>query len=88
MQITLRRWRIEDAPDVARYANNEKIARNLRDVFPYPYSLCDAETYIADCIAAGDAGRLCRAIEAGGRAVGSIGVFVGSDVYSKSAELG
>lgn len=42
MQITLRRWRIEDAPDVARYANNEKIARNLRDVFPYPYSLCDA----------------------------------------------
>lgn len=57
MQITLRRWRIEDAPDVARYANNEKIARNLRDVFPYPYSLCDAETYIADCIAAGDAGR-------------------------------
>lgn len=88
MGIILRKWRMEDAPDVARYADNENVARNLRDVFPHPYSLRDAETYLADCIAAGDEGRLCRALEADGRAVGSIGVFVGADVYSKSAELG
>ena len=88
MEIILRKWRMEDAPDVARYADNENVARNLRDVFPHPYSLRDAETYLADCIAAGDEGRLCRALEADGRAVGSIGVFVGADVYSKSAELG
>ena len=36
MDFILRKWRREDAADVARYADNEKIARNLRDVFPHP----------------------------------------------------
>ena len=36
--LSLRPWRLSDAADVARYANNEKIAANLRDVFPWPYS--------------------------------------------------
>ena len=31
---------------------------------------------------------MCRAIEVDGEAAGSIGLFLGSDVYRRSAELG
>ena len=38
--FTLRPWREADAASIARYADNAKIAANLRDVFPCPYSYC------------------------------------------------
>ena len=88
MEFELRKWKIEDADDIAHFANNEKIAANLRNVFPYPYSLADAKAYIEGCIKAGDDNSLCRAIVVDGRAAGSIGVFLGQDVYCRNAELG
>ncbi len=87
MDFTLRKWSLGDIESVAHYANNEKIARNLRDVFPHPYTAEDAKGYIESCIANENA-TLCRAIVVGGEAVGSIGVFPCSDVYRKTAELG
>ena len=88
MDFTLREWRREDAADVAAYANNEKIARNLRDVFPHPYTLADALAFVDSCVAGDPEMSMCRAIEADGHAVGSIALFRGSDVYQKTAELG
>lgn len=88
MDFLLREWRPEDAISVARCADNEKIARNLRDVFPCPYTLQDASDYINSCIAADENRQLCRAIAVNGEAAGSIGLFLGGDVYRKSAELG
>lgn len=87
MEFTLRKWSLDDVESVARYANNEKIARNLRDVFPHPYTEQDAKGYIESCIA-NERTTICRAIDVGGEAVGSIGVFPCTDVYKKSAELG
>ncbi|MCI9170242.1 MAG: GNAT family N-acetyltransferase [Lawsonibacter sp.] len=88
MDFILRKWRREDAADVARYADNEKIARNLRDVFPHPYALADAQGFLDICIAGDPEMSLFRAIEVDGRAVGSISLCRGSDVYQKTAELG
>lgn len=88
MDFELRKWRHEDAKDIAKEANNAKIAANLRNVFPYPYTMEDAQWYVDDCIAKGEDGRITRAIVVNGKAVGSIGVFVMEDVYEKSAELG
>lgn len=88
MDFKLRPWRASDAADVAHFANNERIACNLRDVFPYPYTLDDAKSYVNSCEEAGEERQLCRAIEVEGRVVGSIGVFPGNDVYRRSAELG
>lgn len=88
MEFTLRKWKKSDAESVAKYANNEKVARNLRNAFPYPYTLEDAEAYVYDCVDRGDDRRLVRAIDVGGVAVGSIGVFLGNDIAEKSAELG
>ncbi len=86
-KVLLRPWRNEDAPALCRQANDYEIARNLRDVFPYPYTLADAEAYITACLEGGPR-QLCRAIETDGVLAGSIGLFCGADVYRKSAELG
>ena len=86
--VTLRPWREADAEDVARFANDARVAANLRDVFPHPYALADAESFIGMCTRSTDEGELYRAIVVDGRAAGGISVCVGSDVYRRSAELG
>ena len=86
--LSLRPWRLSDAADVARYADNEKIAANLRDVFPWPYSRRDAVSFVEHCVRQEGRGQLARAIEVDGAAVGSISLTLGSDVYRRSAELG
>ena len=88
MLIDLRDWRLEDADSLARYASNPNIAANLRDAFPHPYTHQDAVAYISSCLEGDPALQLTRAITADGEAMGSIGAFLGSDVYRKSAEIG
>lgn len=82
----VRSWRPEDAPSLASHANDREIWRNLRDAFPHPYTLADANRYIASAIAARPETRL--AIEADGEAVGSIGWVLHDDVERTSAEIG
>ena len=84
----LREWREEDAKAIAEAANNSNIAANLRNTFPYPYTLEDAKWYVNDCISKKGGKQITRAIVVDGKAVGSIGIFVQSDVYEKSGELG
>ena len=87
-EVTLRPWREGDENSIARYADNAKIAANLRDVFPSPYTREDAAAYVESCIQNEGRGQLCRAIVVDGAAVGSISLTLGSDVYRRSAELG
>ncbi|MDC0700706.1 GNAT family N-acetyltransferase [Clostridium sp. D33t1_170424_F3] len=88
MEFELRAWKPGDADSVARYANNPRIAANLRDAFPYPYTHEDAEAYVESCVNEDSARQLTRAIVINGEAAGSVGVFLGTDVYRRSAELG
>ena len=88
MTVTLSPWREEMIPAVYAHAQDPRIAANLRDVFPSPYHYEDAEAFVQDCVAREGQGQLCRAILVEGETVGSIGVFVQSDVYRRSAELG
>ena len=46
-QCVLRPWVAGDEPSLVRHANNYKIWRNLRDSFPHPYTLADAEQWIS-----------------------------------------
>ncbi|MGI5971373.1 MAG: GNAT family N-acetyltransferase [Oscillospiraceae bacterium] len=86
MEFTLRPFIEADAFSIARYANNIKIWRNLRDLFPHPYTIADAFGFIAACST--EKGQFIRAIDIGGEAAGSIGLAYGKDVHSKTAELG
>ena len=86
--FVLRPWRRADIEAVAEAADNPNIAANLRNIFPSPYTLADAEWFVEDCIAQGETRQLMRAIAVNGRAAGSISVSRKDDVYEKSAELG
>lgn len=84
--VTIRKFRRNDKYRMAEIANNMKIAINLRDAFPYPYSLEDARKFINMCL------RIkpyqIFAIEFEGEYVGNIGLHKQDDVYRKTAELG
>ncbi len=88
MAVTLRPWRPEDIDFVIRAADDREIARWLRDVFPHPYHRSDGEAFIASCLAADEQTGLFCVVELDGRAVGSIALTRGTDVYRRSAELG
>ena len=88
MEFKLRKWENEDVADVAHYAKNPKMAANLRNAFPYPYTTEDAKGYVNSCVENTEERYITRAIEVDGHAVGSIGVFCGTDVYEKSGEMG
>ena len=86
--MELKKWTRDWINDLARFANNKKIADNVRNVFPHPYTSEDAEQYIDFCLNAPVDKQLFFAIVVDSRAVGSIGITLGSDVHAKSAEIG
>ena len=45
--IILKELELSDAEKFAKLANNKKIWQNMRDVFPYPYSVTDASDFIS-----------------------------------------
>ena len=88
MPIQLRAWRFEDVDSIVKYANNPKIAANLRNGFHSPYTMEDADAFLHSCLDDDEHRRFVRAIEIGGEAVGSIGIYRDDDVYCKTAEVG
>jgi [ribosomal protein S5]-alanine N-acetyltransferase len=85
-EYILRDWRRDDAPSIAKYANNRKIWLNLRDGFPHPYTCQHAEEFIARAMQSTPA--TLFAIAAQDEAIGSIGLMKGADVHRFTAELG
>lgn len=84
--VTLREFTTDDKYRLAELANNPKISINLRDGFPNPYTLVDAENFLEKY--AGLESSLIFAIEYKGIYVGNIGLHKATDVYRKSAEIG
>jgi RimJ/RimL family protein N-acetyltransferase len=83
---TLRSWRDDDAESLSKYANNRKIWRNLRDSFPFPYTLDEAEDWVD--IAGSQEPETNFAIVVDDEAVGGVGLELKDDVFRKSAEMG
>jgi ribosomal-protein-alanine N-acetyltransferase len=82
----IRYWKKEDAPTIAKYANNRKIWLNLRDCFPHPYHLSDAEDFLARVFEQQPVTFFAIANEK--EAIGSIGLMLGEDIHRYTAELG
>lgn len=85
-RLTIRDWRVGDAASIAPLANNRAIWLNLRDRFPHPYTLADAEAFIAITMAETPARNFAICLD--DAAIGSIGIIPGNDIYRKSAEIG
>ena len=87
MDFKIEQWDLKYVDDVVKYADNKRIADNLRDIFPYPYTKENAEFFIKDCIN-NDINNILKAITVNGKAVGSISVIKLNDVNRKTAEIG
>lgn len=85
--IVLRPWVEADAERLAEIANNKNIYDNLRDGFPHPYSIEDAQQFIALQQEENKHSKVF-AIVVDGKVAGSIGGFLKEDVYRKNAEIG
>lgn len=82
----LRTWRDDDVDSLVLQAKDRRVWRNLRDVFPHPYTLDDARRWIAFARDVTPGAQF--AIDVAGRAIGGAGLFPRDDVYRRSAEIG
>ena len=86
MNFTLRSWTPGDLPSLVKYANNFKIAKNLTNLFPHPYTEESGRGFIR--MATEGTPHRIRAIDVNGEAVGAIGLHPQTDIMCKNAELG
>lgn len=84
--LRVRDWRRDDLDALLRCANNPKIAANLRDQFPYPYTRRDGIDYLNYVRSMGVP--MSFAIEYDGEAIGGIGFKLGTDISRLSLEMG
>lgn len=82
----MRPWSEDDAPSIVKHGNNLNVARNLRDGFPYPYTMADARKWLK--MVGENNSDLILAIEIDGEAAGGIGIHAGKDVYRYNGEIG
>lgn len=85
-KIILRPLRDEDQSILAQYANSKKIADNLRDAFPHPYTIDNAIFFIN--LSKQEEPIMTFAIEFEGEFCGVIGLTAQKDVYRRTAEIG
>lgn len=84
MEFSLRTLGLKDAKSLVKHADNYKIARNLTNRFPHPYTIENAHDFISfankdsHCIMGIDVGEI----------IGAIGIHPQSDVQLYNAELG
>ena len=88
MECKIRKWKIDDAAELAATLNNKNIQDNLRDGLPYPYTEDDAKYYINEMLKADKNSIFAFAITADDKVVGSIGVFRKDNIHSLTAEIG
>ena len=88
MDFELRELQSSDAISIAKYANNSNIANNLRNIFPHPYTVEDARSFINESKNNEEKNQYIRAIVVNQEAAGVIGCFIKDDVHCKCCEIG
>ena len=88
MEQVIRKWRMEDKYALAALLNNPRILANLRDGIPYPYTVRDAEEFIAAMLHADQTQTFAFAIVENDVVIGSAGIFRCGNIHFRTAELG
>ncbi|MBI2279268.1 MAG: GNAT family N-acetyltransferase [Bacteroidetes bacterium] len=86
MNFILRNWNSDDLSSLVKYANNYNIAKNLTNLFPYPYTIEHGKVFIEKANSSN--AHLILAIDINGEAIGGIGLHPQTDIHIKNAELG
>lgn len=82
----VRPWTPADLDALVQHADNPRVSAQLRDVFPYPYTLDDGRRFLA--FVAPQHPPTSMAIEVDGAAVGGVGVVPASGNERRTAEIG
>lgn len=82
----LREWRWEDCESLIKHANNYKVARMVRDRFPYPYDEMAAREWLE--VITRELPQTTFAIDVEDKAVGAISFEIQADIFIRSAEIG
>lgn len=82
----IRSYRLEDGVALVRYADNPRIAENLRERFPHPYTHEDAAEWVSLAVEQDPETNFAIALD--DELIGTIGLRLGEDVYRHSAEVG
>jgi ribosomal-protein-alanine N-acetyltransferase len=79
-----------DIPSLIAVANNPNVARYLRNIFPTPYTLKDAEDWITFCLSQPPESRNYFALihPDTGCVIGGLTIRPDKDVHCRTAELG
>jgi len=85
-QYIIREWEADDEDALVKHADNPKVASNLRDIFPSPYTNNDAKEFLS--IVTTSKPSTIFAIATTSEAIGGIGLTIGKDVHQLTAELG
>ena len=86
MNIILRPWQKNDLELLQQLADNVHIYNYVRDRFPHPYTLKDAEEWLA--LNTGVNPTTNFVIEADGLFAGSIALVTKEDIYRNNIEIG
>jgi RimJ/RimL family protein N-acetyltransferase len=81
----IRNYKINDTEALLKYANNRNVSINLRDGFPFPYTVQDAADWIDFTIHQEPQTNFAIATQ---ELIGGIGITLQGDVHRKSAEIG
>ena len=84
--LQVRSWRKSDLDALLRHANNAKIAANLRDQFPHPYTRRDAIEYLN--FVRDQRPERAFALQYKDEAIGGLGFQIGLDIARVSGEIG
>src|SRR4051812_38826726 len=86
MTIILRPWTHNDLDRLVSLADNERIARNMMDSFPHPYTTGNGMAFID--MALSHTPPVILAIAIDGAVTGAIGLHPQPDIQRMNAELG
>lgn len=88
MDVKIRKWRLEDAAELAAALSDRQVQDNLRDGLPYPYTVEDGKAYISAMLGADKNDTFAFAVTVDDHVVGSIGAFRQGNIHRQTAELG
>lgn len=88
MNVSLKKWDISDAKDLAEVLSNKKIHDNLRDGLPYPYTEHDGREFITSVLVSDENEMFSFAIMAAQKVIGSITAVRQGNIHRQTAELG
>lgn len=85
-RCSIRDYRDGDLDRLVRLGDNPAIFKQVRDRFPNPYTRADGEAFLAKVQA--ESPRQSFAIAVDDQFAGGIGITLGTDIHSRSAEVG